>query len=374
MLDQLWNGILEFLAQFVIPDWGGLIALLPVGIVALVAVGLIWTFRRLLSAPRTRRGAGRQPPRTPPGIHMPGPSFSPILAAIGVFLLFVGLVFGGAFLAVGGIALVLTLLYWLAEALRVYDHDVEPTRSVVASRDAAEPPPGIHMPGPSFRPLLGALGTALLLLGLVFGGWLLAVGLLALIIALIGWLADARHEYVKTVDADRTGHLESMPPPPTPSRLFATLAVLVVVAAVLQSGALTGGAANGGSAGPSAKPGGSAAPPPSAGASAPAASSPAGSPPAGAPADVTIEAKGVAFTQGSWTAPADKPFTIAFDNEDPGTPHNVALKDSGGTEVWKGDIFNGPETRVYQVPALPAGSYTFVCSVHPNMSGTATLQ
>lgn len=373
MLEQLWNGILEMLARFVIPDWGGLIALLPVGIVALVAVGLIWTFLRLMAAPRARRGAGRLPPRTPAGIHMPGPSFSPILAAMGVFLLFLGLVFGGAFLAVGGIALVLTLLYWLAEALRIYDHDIGSTRTSVVDRADDGPPPGVHMPGPSFRPLLGALGTALLLLGLVFGGWLLAVGLLALIVALIGWLTDARREYVKTVDADRTGHLESMPPPATPSRLFATLAVLVVAAAVLQSGALTGGSANGGTPGSSANPGGSGAPPTSA-AAAPSTSGPAGSPPAGAPADVTVEAKGIAFTQAAWTAPAGKPFTIAFDNEDPGTPHNIALKDSGGAEVWKGDIFNGPETRAYDVPALPAGSYTFVCSVHPTMSGTATLQ
>jgi plastocyanin len=26
------------------------------------------------------------------------------------------------------------------------------------------------------------------------------------------------------------------------------------------------------------------------------------------------------------------------------------------------------------VPALPAGTYAFVCSVHPNMTGTLTVQ
>jgi plastocyanin len=87
-----------------------------------------------------------------------------------------------------------------------------------------------------------------------------------------------------------------------------------------------------------------------------------------------VEAKDIAFVQSTWTGPAKKPFKLAFDNEDPGTPHNLVLKDSTGAEVFKGVIFNGVETRIYDVPALPAGSYTFACAVHANMSGTATLQ
>ena len=382
MLEQLWNGILELLSQLVIPDWGVLIGLLPVGIALLVVIGLLWTFRRLMAAPPPRRGVQRVSPRTPAEIHMPGPSWAPVFAAIGTFLLFLGLVFGGVTLALGAIALVLTLLYWLAEGLRVYDHDNQPTRTTVPTRVDAAPPPGVHMPGPSFRPILGALGTALLFLGLVFGGWLLLVGVFALIVGLIGWLADARKEYVKTVEADRTGHLENPPPPRPPSRLFATLAVLLVAATVLQSGVLTTGSANGGTPGSSANPGGSGAPspsggsdaPPAPGASGPPGSGAPGGPPQGPPADVTVEAKGIAFVQTSWTGPADKPFRLALDNEDPGTPHNIALHDPGGAEVFNGAIFNGIETRVYDVPALPAGAYTFICSVHPNMTGTATLR
>jgi plastocyanin len=30
--------------------------------------------------------------------------------------------------------------------------------------------------------------------------------------------------------------------------------------------------------------------------------------------------------------------------------------------------------RVYDVPAIPAGSYTFICTVHPNMTGVANIQ
>ena len=251
MLEQIWNGFLELTAQFVLPDWGVVIGMLPMVLVLPVALVLILTFRRLLGAPPARRGVRRVEPLTPAGIHMPGPSLAPILAAVGMFLLFLGLVFGGVTLVLGGIALVLTLLYWLAEGLHLYDRDVAPTRTILPARVQTGPPPGVHMPGPSFRPLVGALGMALLFLGLVFGGWLLPVGVIALIVGLIGWLPDARGEYVKTVEADRTGHMENLPAPRTPNRLFATLAVLVVAAVVAQSGILGTGSANGGTPGSS---------------------------------------------------------------------------------------------------------------------------
>jgi plastocyanin len=118
-----------------------------------------------------------------------------------------------------------------------------------------------------------------------------------------------------------------------------------------------------GSAAPSGSAGASAAPSGSAGASA----APSGE-------SISIVAQGIAFTTTDVIAPADTAFVIAFDNEDAGTPHNVAIKDPSGAEVFKGDIFNGVETRDYQVPALPAGAYTFACSVHPNMTGTLTVQ
>jgi plastocyanin len=375
MLEELWNGILELLTQLVIPDWGVLVALaLPVGTVVIVALGLVWIFRRLMTAPPPRRGVQRVAPKTPPGIHMPGGSFAPIFAAIGSALLFLGLVFGGITLALGVIALILTLLYWMAEGLRIYDHDIAPTVTVVPTRVDAVPPPGVHMPGPSFRPVLAALGTTLLFLGLVFGGLLLAVGVIALVLGLIGWLSDARREYLKTVEADRTGHLENPPPPNPPARLFGTLVILVAAAAILQSGVFTTGSANGGTPGASPGAGESGAPPPASGEpGGPGPGGPSGAPEA-PPADVTVEASGVAFVQATWTGPADKPFKLAFVNSDAGVPHNVALKDASGAEAWVGDIFNGVETRVYDVPALPGGDYTFICSVHPNMTGTATLQ
>ena len=40
-----------------------------------------------------------------------------------------------------------------------------------------------------------------------------AVGVIALIATLVGWLADAVKEYAETVEADTTGHLENGPAP-----------------------------------------------------------------------------------------------------------------------------------------------------------------
>ncbi len=118
------------------------------------------------------------------------------------------------------------------------------------------------------------------------------------------------------------------------------------------------------------------------GPSGPAASGPAASGPAPsggggggtAGGSVQISAKNIAFEQQSVTAPAGQPFTIAFTNNDPATPHNVDIMDAGGKSVFKGQIFSGVATQNYPVPALPAGTYKFVCDVHPNMTGQLTVQ
>jgi len=103
-------------------------------------------------------------------------------------------------------------------------------------------------------------------------------------------------------------------------------------------------------------------------------------PSAAAPTDVpggstgvTVSALNIAFEQAVITAPANTPFTIVFDNKDAGIPHNIAIKDSMSTEKFKGDIVTGPAQATYKVEALPAGDYTFVCSVHPNMTGKLTV-
>ena len=111
---------------------------------------------------------------------------------------------------------------------------------------------------------------------------------------------------------------------------------------------------------------------PSASASASASASPSES--GSAATTLEISAMNVQYDKTELTAPADQPFAIKFANNDAGIPHNVAIRDGSGTDVFTGDIFSGTETRTYQVQALPAGAYTFVCTVHPNMTGKLTVQ
>lgn len=93
-------------------------------------------------------------------------------------------------------------------------------------------------------------------------------------------------------------------------------------------------------------------------------------------AALQISAQGVAYDTATLEAPANTPFTITFKNNDAGIPHNVSIhRDSPtGDEVFRGEIFSGVDARTYAVPALPAGTYAFVCSVHANMTGTLTVK
>ncbi len=168
-----------------------------------------------------------------------------------------------------------------------------------------------------------------------------------------------------------------------PLRLF-SLAVLSLAAFAACSSATPGwtyapapsvtpapsGAASAGASGAPA----SGAPAPSAASGAPAPSStPAASSATGA---VVISASGIKYEQTTVSAPAGKPFQISFENKDAGTPHNVVIHqgDASGAVLFSGVVFSGVETRAYDVPALAAGTYAFVCVVHPTMVGTLNVQ
>jgi plastocyanin len=372
MLEDLWHSIIEFTSKLVVPDWGSLVALIPLGVAALVVVYLVWNGARLATAPPTRRGVRPIKPLPPAGVHVPGGSFAPIFAALGSFLLLFGLIAGGPALWLGAIALVLTLLYWGREALTDYDHipDVAEeggTRPRLPDVVHAGPPPGVHLPGPSFRPILGALGSTLLLFGIVAGGPLLFAGIIVLVITLIGWLVDAGKEFRATEQADITGHIENGPAPRWPRSTLVAIVAIVAVAAVLASGILPIGAgapAASGSPGASAPPPGSQAPPGGGGGGS--------APPPNVQADVVITAEGIKWTTTSVQAPAGKAFSLALDNRDQGAPHDIQISDSSGKQVYKTEVVTGPKAQVFQAPALQAGSYPFKCTIHPNMTGTIT--
>ncbi|HEY3523562.1 MAG TPA: cupredoxin domain-containing protein [Candidatus Limnocylindrales bacterium] len=94
----------------------------------------------------------------------------------------------------------------------------------------------------------------------------------------------------------------------------------------------------------------------------------------GGAGSVEIDAQGIQFTTQSVTAPAGTKFTLTFKNQDNGIPHDVQIKDGSGTEVFKTDIITGVADKSYDVGPLQPGSYPFVCTIHPNMTGTLTVQ
>jgi plastocyanin len=101
--------------------------------------------------------------------------------------------------------------------------------------------------------------------------------------------------------------------------------------------------------------------------------SPAMTPPgSGAPGGpwVTLAARDVAFETAELDVPANVAFTLVFENRE-AVPHDVSIErsDADHARLFEGAVFSGPATRWYAVPALAPGEYTFVCAIHPNMTG-----
>jgi plastocyanin len=96
----------------------------------------------------------------------------------------------------------------------------------------------------------------------------------------------------------------------------------------------------------------------------------------GAPgAAVSISAKDIiSFNVDHLEFPADQTVALAFDNQTPAVPHNVAIYDhQGGQNLFRGDLVTGPARVTYKVRPLAAGTYWFQCDVHNNMHGTLTV-
>lgn len=353
-LQPLW----DLLGPFVSPDWGALVALIPIGLALLVILWLLYTVRRFATLGPARRAPARIPPIAPATVHMPGGSIAPILVAFGAFALVGGIVIGGVGLVIGVTILILTLLVWFREGLRDYEH-LEPSTTLPAVVHEG-PPPSVHMPGPSIRPFLGALGAFAFMAGLVFGGWILLVAVIFLAWTLTGWLVDFKAEYRKVEEADTTGHLENIPTRRWPAAALQAFVVLFVVVAIFQAGLLNsiGNAAN---AGASGAPGGSGGPAASGG---------------GASADLTVIAKDIAFNTHDLSIGSGKTFTIDFQNQDTGVQHNIQIQDSSGTVVQDQPLVDGGQSSVYTFNALQPGTYKFICKVHPipSMTGTLTVK
>jgi plastocyanin/uncharacterized membrane protein len=355
--------LLGVAAVFITPDWNALLALFPILLGLLFVAWFAFTARKFATLGPSRRAPARIEPITPAHVHMPGGSLAPITVAFGACFLFAGLVVGGVALAIGATILVITLLVWFREAVRDYEH-LEPRQPAQRLPAVVHqgPPPGVHMPGPSIRPLMGALGTAALLGGLVIGGWVLVLAIVFLVWTLIGWLVDFTAEYRKVEEADRTGHLENIPDRRLPLRTLQVFAVAFVLLGLWQLGIFPP-ASPATAGGPGASPGASGAP---------------AGPPGAPPGALTVVAKNIEFQEKALEVDGGKPFTIFFENEDPASvPHDVDLHSADGSQVLKDQpTIPGGTSQAYNYDALQPGTYQFICSVHsiPAMTGTLTVK
>lgn len=91
---------------------------------------------------------------------------------------------------------------------------------------------------------------------------------------------------------------------------------------------------------------------------------------------VQLAAIDIQFSTAQISVTAGSPVVLDFDNQDAGTPHNVAVfqgDDPTGAVVFRGELVTGVTATTYSLPALEAGSYYFHCDVHPQMAGTITV-
>jgi plastocyanin len=375
--------LFDLLEQLLLPNWTDLIALLPWVLIALV-VGYLahtaWQWRKAGERNRSRvprRLAGGAPP---PGVHMPGPSRWPFVAPIGGALILFALVLAGdgglpfnpILMGLGLLVTFISFAGWLWDAMHEWrttaegahgGHGVALSQSTaLALRPgraalvpvtepefvAVEPPPGVHMPGPSPWPFFAPIAATLILFGFIFSSFLILGGIVLFFIAAAGWLRDAGHEYRST---ETLGHAVPETRDPSkawPRRLVPLFAVVIAMSVLATLAPIGLGYLNGltpASAGPSSAP---------------------------VPANPEISASSaISFDVSTLVVPAARPFQLTFANNHDGVPHNVEIKTAAdGETLFDGEEIAGVASVTYDVPAIPEGDYYFLCRIHPNMNGS----
>jgi hypothetical protein len=392
LIDQFFH----LLQQLLLPDWSDLIALLPWVLLVLVLLYVVhtwWQWRRASAINRPRVPPRLRAGAPPPGVHMPGPSRWPFVVPIGAALLLFAFAlsprdgdgnptapFNMPLLVVGLLVTTVAVIGWLRDAMgewRATAHGqhgtlvaatagagtlhggsgsaltLAPSARAVAAQErefvAVEPPPGVHMPGPSPWPFFAPIAVTLMLFGVIFSSVLIIGGLILAVIAASGWLIDAGREYRSTEEVGHAVPHTRDPVKVWPKRLVPVFAGVTAVSLLIALAPIGLNYLNGltpASAGPSA---------------------------AAVPAVPEISASSItSFDTGTLGVPCCRGFELVFNNNQAGVPHNVELTDNAAqtTTFFDGEVITGVASITYNVPAIPEGDYYFLCRIHPNMNGT----
>jgi hypothetical protein len=88
------------------------------------------------------------------------------------------------------------------------------------------------------------------------------------------------------------------------------------------------------------------------------------------PGAVLLDARDRQFSTSTLQAVANTPTVMYFTNYDELNHGLIIYRNaSRDLELFHGDVFTGPGTIVYDIPALPAGDYYFADAVYQSMHG-----
>ena len=98
--------------------------------------------------------------------------------------------------------------------------------------------------------------------------------------------------------------------------------------------------------------------------------------PPGAPT-LQVASEQIAYDKKTLEVPAGTPFAIKHVNRDPaGVLHDIDIRKQDGTVVQNVPTIDGGRDTTYVYQPLQAGTYVFICSIHPipAMTGTLTVK
>jgi plastocyanin len=91
-------------------------------------------------------------------------------------------------------------------------------------------------------------------------------------------------------------------------------------------------------------------------------------------ADVVVKTANLAFDTDTLVLRASGT-VVSLENEDT-QAHNIAVftsEEDLATPLFRGDLIQGGDSIVYEIPELAVGTFYFHCDVHPNMNGDAEV-